>query len=113
MMLSIIESKCNKPLLLLDAFRYTQDKILSTTIYWKCENRLCPGCTIQYGSKPSRMKKSHNHDDDEIKCKVEEFKRHLKRRIEDTSQPVKKTYREQIILLYLEKVMRLIGIKKY
>jgi hypothetical protein len=48
-MLSIIEIKCNKPALLLDTFRYTQDKILNTTIYWKCENRLCLGRGIQYG----------------------------------------------------------------
>ncbi len=45
---SIIESKRNKPALLLDSFRYTQDKILNTTIYWKCENRLCPGRAIQF-----------------------------------------------------------------
>ncbi len=45
---SIIESKRNKPALLLDSFRYTQDEILNTTIYWKCENRLCPGRAIQF-----------------------------------------------------------------
>ena len=33
MMLSIVESKRNKPALLLDNFRYLQDKMLSTTIY--------------------------------------------------------------------------------
>ncbi len=56
-MLSIIESKRSKPALLLDNFRYTQDKILNTTIYWKCENRLCPDRAIQYGSNPPSMKK--------------------------------------------------------
>ena len=45
------------------------------------------------------MKKPHNHDDDEVKCKVEEFKTNLKRRIEDSPQPVKRIYREQLISL--------------
>ncbi|CAF1928065.1 unnamed protein product [Rotaria magnacalcarata] len=76
--LSIVESKRTKPTLLLDAFRYTQDKIFNTTIYWKCENRLCPGRAIQYGNLEERCK-------------------------------------QQTLTLdeYLEKVMRLIGIKKY
>ncbi|CAF4579652.1 unnamed protein product [Rotaria sp. Silwood1] len=46
------------------------------------------------------MKKPCNHEGDEIKCKVEEFRMNLKRRIEDSPQPVKKIYREQIISLY-------------
>ena len=71
MMLSIVQSKRNKPMLLLDTFRYTQDKILSTTIYWKCENRSCSVRAIQYDSNPSSMKKRHG---DEMTCKVEEFK---------------------------------------
>ena len=70
-MLSIIESKSNKPMSLLGTFRYTQDKVLSTTIYWKCENWSCPGRAIQYGSNSPSMKKPHS---DEMKCKVEEFK---------------------------------------
>ena len=53
MMLSIVESKRNKSILLLDTFRCTQDNVLSTTIYWKCENRSCPGRTIQYPSETS------------------------------------------------------------
>ena len=48
MMLSIVESKRNKPILLLDTFRCTQDKVLSTTIYLKCETRSCPGRAIQH-----------------------------------------------------------------
>ena len=63
-MLSIVESKRNKPILSLNTFRYTQDKILNTTIYWKCENRSCPDRAIQYGSDPPRTNKSHNHDGD-------------------------------------------------
>ena len=86
-MLSIVESKSNKPMLLLDTFRYTQDKVLSTTIYWKCENRSCSGRAIQYGSNLLSMKKPHNHDADEMKCKVET---NLKPRIEDSPQPVKR-----------------------
>ena len=62
MMLSIVESKSNKPMLLLGTFRYTQDKVLSTTIYWKCENRSYSGRAIQYDSNPPSMKKPHNHD---------------------------------------------------
>ena len=46
-MLSIVESKHNKPILSLDTFRYTQDKVLSTTVYWKCENCSCLGHAIQ------------------------------------------------------------------
>ncbi|CAF5078978.1 unnamed protein product [Rotaria sp. Silwood1] len=46
------------------------------------------------------MKKPCNHEDDEIKCKVEEFRMNLKRRIEDSPQPFKKICREQIISLY-------------
>ena len=46
-MLSIVESKRNEPMLLRDTFRYTQDKILKTTIYWKYENRSCLGRVIQ------------------------------------------------------------------
>ncbi|CAM4988812.1 unnamed protein product [Rotaria socialis] len=99
-MLSIVESKRNKRTLLLDAFRYTQDKIFNTTIYWKCENRLYPGRAIQYGSNPPSMKKPHNHDAIEMKCKVEEFKMSLKRHIEDSPQRVKKIYREKLISLY-------------
>ena len=74
MILSIVESKRNKPILLLDTFCYTQDKVLSATIHWKCENRSCSGRAIQYGSNPPSMTKPHNHDGDEMKCKVEEFK---------------------------------------
>jgi len=33
------------------------------------------GRAIQYVSNPPSMKKSHNHDGDEMKCKLEEFKR--------------------------------------
>ncbi|CAF1103817.1 unnamed protein product [Rotaria sordida] len=99
-MLSIVESKRNKPTLLLDTFRYTQDKILNTTIYWKCENRSCPGRAIQYGSNPPSMKKLHNHDGDEMKCKQEEFRMKLKRRVEDSPQAVKRIYREEIISLH-------------
>ncbi|CAF3614213.1 unnamed protein product [Rotaria sp. Silwood1] len=55
MMATIVESKRKKPTLLLDNFRYTQEKIINTTIYWKCENRLCPGRAIQCDSIPSRM----------------------------------------------------------
>ncbi|CAF3448584.1 unnamed protein product [Rotaria sp. Silwood2] len=95
MILSIVESKRNKPTLLLDTFRYTQDKILNTTIYWKCENRSCPGCAIQYGTNSPSMKKSQNYNDDEMKCKVEEFRMNLKWRIEDLPYSVKKIYREQ------------------
>ena len=47
------------------------------------------------------MKKPHNHDDDEMKCKVEEFRTNLKRRIENSPQPVKRIYREQLISLYI------------
>ena len=46
-MLSIVDSKRNKLMLLFDTFRYTQDKILNTTIYWKCENHSCPGRMVQ------------------------------------------------------------------
>jgi hypothetical protein len=46
------------------------------------------------------MKKPHNHDGDEMKCKVEEFIINLRRRIEDSPQPVKRIYSEQLILLY-------------
>ena len=73
-MLSIVESKSNKSMLLLDTFRYTQDKVLSTIIYWKYENRSCSGRAIQYDSNPPSMKKPRYHDGDEMKCKVEEFK---------------------------------------
>ena len=83
MTLYIVETKRNNPILLLDTFHYTQDKILNTTNYWQCENRSCPGRAIQYGSNPPSTKKSHNHDGDEMKRKVEEFKTKLKRRIED------------------------------
>ena len=83
-MLSIVESKRNKPMSLLDTFRYTRDKVLSTIIYWKCENRSRPERAIQYGSNPPSMKKPHNHDGAEMKCKVEKFRTNLKRRIEDS-----------------------------
>ena len=46
------------------------------------------------------MKKQHNHDGNEAKCKVEEFKMNLKRQIEDSPQAVKKVYRKSIISLY-------------
>ena len=95
-MLSIVQSKRNKPMLLLDTFHYTQDKILNTTIYWKCKNYSCLACAIQYGSNPPSMKKSRG---DEMKCKVEEFKTNLKRCIEDSLQSVKRIYRKQLISL--------------
>jgi hypothetical protein len=100
MMPIIVESKRKKPAILLGNFRYIQDKVINTTIYWKCENRSCPGRAIQYGSNPPDMTKPHNHEGDEIKCKVEEFKMNLKRHIEDSPQPVKKIYRQQIVSLY-------------
>ena len=46
------------------------------------------------------MKKPYNHDGDEMQCKVEEFKMNLKRRIEDSPQPVNRIYIEEIISLY-------------
>ncbi|CAF3116132.1 unnamed protein product, partial [Rotaria sp. Silwood2] len=52
MISSIVQSKRNKPTLSLDNFRYTQDKIINTTIYWKCENCSCPGRAIQYAGTP-------------------------------------------------------------
>jgi hypothetical protein len=45
----IVQSKRNKPILLLDNFRYIQDKIVSRTISWKCEDHSCPVRAIQYG----------------------------------------------------------------
>jgi hypothetical protein len=89
-MLCIVESKRHKPILLLDNYRYPQNKILNTTIYWKCEHHSCPGRVIQYESNPSCLKKSHNHDDDdEMKCKVQEFKMNLKRPIFWTLESLK------------------------
>ena len=87
-------------MLLLDNFRYTQDKILNTSIYWKCEIRSCLARTIQYSSNPPNMMKSHNHDDDAMKCKVEEFRTNLKRRIEDLPQAVKRISREQQLISF-------------
>ena len=46
------------------------------------------------------MKKPHNHGGDEMKCKMEEFRTNLKRRIQDSPQPVKRIYRKQLIPLY-------------
>ncbi len=66
----MVESKRDKPSLLIDTFRYTQEKISNTTIYQTCANRLWPGRAIQ----PS-MKQTHNHDGDEMKCDVKEFRR--------------------------------------
>ncbi|CAM4878021.1 unnamed protein product [Rotaria socialis] len=99
-MSTIVESKRKKPTLLLDNFRFTRDKIINTTIYWKCEDRSCLGRAVQCDLNPPFMKQPHNHEGDEIKCKVEEFRMNLKQRIEDSPQPVKKIYREQIISLY-------------
>ena len=90
-MLSIVENKRNKPMLLLDIFRYVQDKILNRTTYWICENRSCPDRAVQYASNhPLSMKKPHNHDSDETKCKVKEFRTNLKQRIEDSPQASEK-----------------------
>ncbi|CAF4312117.1 unnamed protein product, partial [Rotaria sordida] len=55
-------------------FLYTRDKILNTTVYWKYENRSYPERAKQYGSNPPCMKKSHNHNGDDMKCKMEEFR---------------------------------------
>ncbi|CAM4874402.1 unnamed protein product [Rotaria socialis] len=99
-MSTIVESKRKKPTLLLDNFRFTRDKIINTTIYWKCEDRSCLGRAVQCDLNSPFMKQPHNHEGDEIKCKVEEFRMNLKQRIEDSPQPVKKIYREQIISLY-------------
>ena len=96
-MLYIVESKCNKPMLLLDTFRYTRDNVLSTTIYWKCENRSCPERAIQIWFKFTKHEETTTCD--EMKCKVEEFRTNLKRGIEDSPQPVKRIYREQLISL--------------
>jgi hypothetical protein len=78
-MSSIVDSKRKKPTLLLNSFRYIQDKIINTTIYWKCEDRSCPGRVTQYESNPPIMRKPHNHEGDEMKCKVQEFRMNLKR----------------------------------
>ncbi|CAF4544975.1 unnamed protein product [Didymodactylos carnosus] len=99
-MFSIVESKRKKPVLLFDTFRYTQDKIVGTTIYWKCEDRSCPGRAVQYGSAAPNLKKSHNHNGDENKCKAEEFKMAVKRRIEHSPQPVKRIYKQELTSLY-------------
>ncbi|CAF1630963.1 unnamed protein product, partial [Didymodactylos carnosus] len=99
-MFSIVESKRKKPVLLFDTFRYTQDKIVGTTIYWKCEDRSCPGRAVQYRSAAPNLKKSHNHNADENKCKAEEFKMAVKRRIEHSPQPVKRIYKQELTSLY-------------
>ncbi|CAF1106231.1 unnamed protein product [Rotaria sordida] len=99
-MLTIVESKRKKPTLLFDNYRYTQDKIKNTTIYWKCANRSCSGRALQQDSNPPKMTKPHNHESNEVQCKVEEFRMNLKRRIEDSLRPIKKIYREEIIALH-------------
>ena len=51
MMLSIADSKHNKPTLKLDASRYIQNQIWNTTVYWKCENRTwCGGWMWMFSS---------------------------------------------------------------
>jgi hypothetical protein len=42
----------------------------------KCENRLCPGRAIQYGSNPPTTKKPHNHDVDEKVMQLIGIKEH-------------------------------------
>ena len=78
--------------LLLDTFRYTQDKILNTI---KCENRSCRGCAIQIWFK------SIKHEETTWKCKV---KANLKRRIEDSPQPTKRIYRKQQLISFIYNV---------
>ncbi|CAF1590689.1 unnamed protein product [Didymodactylos carnosus] len=46
------------------------------------------------------MKKPHYHCGDENIFKVEAFKMNLKRRSEESSQPVKRIYREKLISLH-------------
>lgn len=105
-MSSIIKNKRKKPILLLDAFHYTQKRVLNTTIYWKCKNRVYPGRAVQYKSNPPNMTKPHNHDGDEMKCKMEEFRTKLKRRIEDSPQPVKKIIKK--LYLYIQAHQKLL-----
>ena len=62
---------------------------------------MSPRRSIQYGSSPSSMKKQHNHDENEVKCKIEESKMNLKRQIEDSPQAVKKIYGENIIYNFI------------
>ncbi|CAF3002613.1 unnamed protein product [Rotaria sp. Silwood2] len=95
----IVKSKRKKPTLLFDTFRYIQDKAVKTTIYWKCEHCSCPGRFKQYGSNLPLVKNIHNHNGDEYRCQVEEFKASLKRRIEHSSRAVKRIYREGLISL--------------
>ena len=49
--------------------------------------------------KPTVHEELHNHNGNEIKCKMEEFRMKLKRRIEHSPQPIKEVYREELIFL--------------
>ncbi|CAF1417403.1 unnamed protein product, partial [Didymodactylos carnosus] len=46
------------------------------------------------------LKKLHNHNGDENRCKAEEFKMAIKRRIEHSPQPVKRVYKQELTSLY-------------
>ena len=60
-------------MLLLDNFRYEQDKLVSSPVYWKCEDCSCPGDGIRHESNLPNTNKQHNLDEDEIKSKVAEM----------------------------------------
>ena len=100
-----------KSVLLLDNFRCEQDRIVNSIVYWKCKDSPCAGRNIQHRSNLSNVKKQYSHGGNEIKSKAKEIKMNLKRQIEDSLEEVKRTYRENIILLY-NYVYRMFSLKK-
>ena len=71
---SVVQIKLKKPVSLLNNFRFAPDNIVSSTVYWKCEECSCCRHVIQQGSKLPSLKKQHNHDGNEVKSKIKEIK---------------------------------------
>ena len=48
---------------------------LNSAVYWKRKDCTSTGRAIRYGSNLPSLKKEDNHDEDEVQCTVEEFKK--------------------------------------
>ncbi|CAF1326860.1 unnamed protein product [Didymodactylos carnosus] len=96
---SIVDSKRKKAVLILNDYRYTQDRIRNNNTYWKCEDRSCTGRASQKCPDDPKKTQQHSHSPNQDQCNVEEFTTNVKKRIREESEPVRKIFRQELVKL--------------
>ncbi|CAF3482734.1 unnamed protein product [Rotaria sp. Silwood2] len=98
---TITETRKGKKCLIFNGYRYLRDRIRNVNTYWRCENRNeCPGRLTQKGDQIPVVTAQHNHEPNEEKIKQQIFRTHLKEQIRESSVPIRKIFRGEIINRY-------------